>query len=141
MSSNDEALIAQLQEAHGRATKGEWTATKQKGGPGHGFQAQVFGGDGFSICAFDMKRHYREADASAAFCAMAHNALPRLIELAREGLASKEVVDCTVNMVNVLNFQRQAWGGNDAIQRNLSNAELALSTLASATRKEDQDGK
>ena len=81
MSSNDEALIAQLQEAHGRATKGEWTH--------HPSSADGFGPKILMLkgCFGGGSDHSEE---DAALIVLCHNALPRLIYLARIGLASME---------------------------------------------------
>lgn len=63
-----------------KGTQGEFSASKQKGTPGHCFQAQVFC-DGKSIAYFEPTEDEAEASANAQL--MIH-ALPMLRELMKE---------------------------------------------------------
>lgn len=64
-------------------TKGEWEHTSMKGTEGHCFCAQVFDGEGNSLCHIDSRYGEKEATANAKLIA----ASPELLEACKAARA------------------------------------------------------
>lgn len=91
-TETDAELLARLEAVHAAATQGEWALLRDK------YETRVVAGDNVMADGWRGK----DGEDNAAAIAAAHNAMPRLLELAKEALRLREVLTEVVDTLEAM---------------------------------------
>lgn len=81
-----QSTLTRLEKLLEEATPGDWRNSTAKGKKGHGFLAQVWDANGYSLATLDFQETAEESTANAKLIAESRNSLPLLLKVIREAV-------------------------------------------------------